>query len=85
MKYVKRLLGALLAVSASALPAISEAGAVATNVPHAVISGLPLSFEPTAAPGEPSEFVAHGPKYAIGLSERGAALGFGSDVIRQHR
>ncbi len=82
MEYVKRLLSTLLAVSASALPTISGAGAAATNVTHAVISGLPLSFEPTAGPGKRSEFVAHGPKYVIGLSEKGAALAFGSDVIR---
>jgi hypothetical protein len=82
MKYVKRLLGALLAVSASTLPAVSDAGAAPANAPHAVISALPLSFEPTASPGERSEFVAHGPNYAIGLSEKGAALALGSEVIR---
>jgi hypothetical protein len=49
MKYVKRWLSALLAVSAAALPAISGAGAAATNVPHAMVSGLPLNFEPAAA------------------------------------
>jgi hypothetical protein len=83
MKYIKRLLSALLAVSAAALPAISGAEAAATHVPHAVISGLPLNFEPTALhAGDGAEFVAHGPKYAIALDEKGAALALGSDVIR---
>jgi hypothetical protein len=83
MKYVKRILSALVAVSAPALPAISGAGAAATNVPHAEISGLPLNFEPTALhAGDGARFVAHGPKYAIALDEKGAALALGSDVIR---
>jgi hypothetical protein len=83
MNYVKRLLSALLAASAAALPVVSGAGAAATNVPHAVISGLPLNFEPTTLhAGDGAEFVAHGPKYAIALDEKGAALALGSDVIR---
>jgi beta-lactam-binding protein with PASTA domain len=79
----RRLLSALLAVSTATLPAIGGAGTPATTFPHAVISGLPLSFEPTASrAGDGAEFVAHGPKYAIALQEEGAALASGSDVIR---
>jgi hypothetical protein len=83
MKYVKRILGAMLMVSASAWPALSGAGAAGTHLPQGVVSGLPLSFEPTALPAaEGAEFVAHGPSYTIGLSNQGAALGSGSHVIR---
>lgn len=34
MKYVKRLMSALLAVSAAALPVVGEASTTATNVPR---------------------------------------------------
>lgn len=83
MKYVNRLLSGLLAVSATAWPAIAGASAAATHFPQVMVSGLPLSFEPTALPaGDGAEFVAHGPSYTIGLNDRGAALGSGSHVIR---
>jgi hypothetical protein len=79
MKYVQRSWSALAAVSALVSPGISGAGAAASNLPHAVISGIPLNFEPDAS--EATGFVAHGRRYAIGLSEQGAALALGSDVL----
>ena len=50
---------------------------------QASIAGLPLNFERNLgqAPGE-VQFLAHGPAYAIELTEQGAALAFGGQTTK---
>ena len=58
----------------------ASGGAAARGV---ALTAMPLSFERNLgqAPGE-VEYLAHGSQYAIGLSDRGAALAVGAEVIR---
>ena len=53
--------------------------------PRASVTGLPLDFERNLgqAPRE-VQFLAHGPAYAIAITEEGAALTFGRDTRTQH-
>ncbi len=69
------------ALAAAVLAALGASGGAAAR--GVALTAMPLSFERNLgqAPGE-VEYLAHGSKYAIGLSEKGAALAVGSEVIR---
>jgi Bacterial Ig-like domain (group 3)/Beta-propeller repeat len=74
------LLGALGLASLAVQPAVAKA---TVSAARAAISGTPLNFEPNVgqAPAD-ALYVAHGPGYAIALSDEGAALAGDSSVLR---
>lgn len=69
------------ALIAAVLAALGASGGAAAR--GVALTAMPLSFERNLGqtPGE-VKYLAHGSQYAIGLSERGAALAVGSEVIR---
>ncbi len=70
-------MGALAHASHSA-PQAPTAPPTSPAAQSVSIAGLPLNFEPNSgqAPGE-VQFLAHGPAYAIAITEEGAALSLG--------
>src|SRR5450631_1262105 len=74
------LIGALVVASLAMQPAVAKTTAAPAR---AVISGRPLSFEPNVGQGAADgQYFAHGPAYAIALSEQGAALASELSVLR---
>jgi hypothetical protein len=77
---------ALLALFVAALANGTSTHALAAEptssaAPHASIAGLPLNFERNLGQApEQVQYLAHGPAYAIAITEQGAALTLGKDA-----
>ncbi len=81
-KAILALVAGALAYGAMGSHTLAAAPAPSANQ-RASIAGLPLNFEPNfgQAPNE-VQFLAHGPGYAIALTEQGATLAFGTKTAK---
>jgi Bacterial Ig-like domain (group 3)/Beta-propeller repeat len=78
------LLGPLSFDAAASAPVARTQGAAQPRPgAEAKVTALPLSFEPNVGQaGTGTQYLAHGPGYALTLDGGGAALALGADVVR---